>query len=230
MAGFDATINAHSLGGLPLASGGTTAPSIWRSASPDALDTDGWAAVIDAGVTRVVDLRNESERGTAPHRPRTVSVIAAPLEDPDDPDYAALWDGNWAHPDFYGWGIGHWPELWRGAIGAIADAPEGAVLVHCAGGRDRTGMVAAILLEIAGVERDAVLADHARGMRGTNELLRRSPGVHPERARSDEELDSLVLRFRGALSSLLDRLPILLAESELDEPARRAAARLLEQD
>ena len=33
--------------------------------------------------------------------------------------------------------------------------------MHCAGGKDRTGMLVAVLLETAGVPRDAVVADYA---------------------------------------------------------------------
>ena len=47
------------------------------------------------------------------------------------------------------------------AIGAVAQAPEGGVVVHCLVGRDRTGLVAALLLRVAGVEASAVAADWA---------------------------------------------------------------------
>jgi len=48
---------------------------------------------------------------------------------------------------------------------AIASA-DGAVLVHCAGGRDRTGMICAMLLDMAGATADAIAADYADGWRG----------------------------------------------------------------
>jgi len=44
---------------------------------------------------------------------------------------------------------------------AIADAPPGAVLVHCAAGKDRTGVVVALVLSVAGVDRDAIAEDYA---------------------------------------------------------------------
>ena len=62
---FDADINARSLAGLPLISGGTTSGGIWRSAAPDLLDDTGWDQVAQAGVTRIVDLRNADEREAA---------------------------------------------------------------------------------------------------------------------------------------------------------------------
>jgi protein-tyrosine phosphatase len=47
----------------------------------------------------------------------------------------------------------------------IASA-DGAVLVHCAGGRDRTGMICAMLLDLAGATADAIADDYADGWRG----------------------------------------------------------------
>lgn len=48
---------------------------------------------------------------------------------------------------------------------AIARADR-AVLVHCAGGRDRTGMICAMLLDLAGATADAIIDDYADGWRG----------------------------------------------------------------
>ncbi|GAB1641848.1 hypothetical protein KRMM14A1259_22710 [Krasilnikovia sp. MM14-A1259] len=51
------------------------------------------------------------------------------------------------------------------ALRAIARADE-AVLVHCAGGRDRTGMISAMVLHIAGATDEAIIEDYATGWRG----------------------------------------------------------------
>lgn len=47
-----------------------------------------------------------------------------------------------------------------GALRAVTAAP-GAALVHCAAGKDRTGVVCALALVVAGVEREAIVADYA---------------------------------------------------------------------
>jgi hypothetical protein len=51
----------------------------------------------------------------------------------------------------------------------IVASASGPVLVHCAAGKDRTGIVVAVLLRAAGVRRDDVMADYLR----TNDNLER---------------------------------------------------------
>jgi ABC-type dipeptide/oligopeptide/nickel transport system permease subunit len=53
--------------------------------------------------------------------------------------------------------------LWAGLLPAVAVADaDGAVVVHCAGGKDRTGLVAALLLRVAGVPIEEIARDYAR--------------------------------------------------------------------
>jgi protein tyrosine/serine phosphatase len=51
------------------------------------------------------------------------------------------------------------PDSIVGSVRAVARA-EGAVLVHCAAGKDRTGVVVALALDAAGVERETIAADY----------------------------------------------------------------------
>jgi protein tyrosine/serine phosphatase len=44
---------------------------------------------------------------------------------------------------------------------AVARAAPGGVVVHCVGGRDRTGLVAMLLLAAVGVDADTIAEDHA---------------------------------------------------------------------
>jgi protein-tyrosine phosphatase len=55
------------------------------------------------------------------------------------------------------------PDSIVAALRTIAAPPEdGAVLVHCAAGKDRTGVVVALAMEVAGAPREDVVADYAR--------------------------------------------------------------------
>lgn len=46
------------------------------------------------------------------------------------------------------------------ALKAVANAPEGAVFYHCFLGKDRTGILSMLLLTIAGVSEDDIVADY----------------------------------------------------------------------
>ncbi|MEP6844298.1 MAG: tyrosine-protein phosphatase [Pseudolysinimonas sp.] len=195
--------NFRDLGGLPLRGGGVTrSRAIWRSGHLDRVDAAGWAELRTLGITTVVDLRNPEERAEANDGPDDIQVLSLPLEDTTDPQYFGTWNNDWATPDFSAWGRVRWPVLWSAVLTAIAEAP-GGVLVHCAAGRDRTGLVSALLLETAGVERAAVLEDYVRGIRES----------------SRHDIDEHVEEYSRALGRLLDDLH---SEPEL----RRAAAKL----
>ena len=176
---------------------------LWRSGHPDRLDAAGWAELRTAGITTVIDLRNAAERTAVNDGPDGVRVLHLPLEQVDDPEYTSTWDNDWATPDFYAWGRRRWPHLWTAVLQAVAEAP-GGVLVHCAGGRDRTGMLTAVLLTAAGVERGAVLDDYVLGIRGS----------------SRHDIDAHVDEYLTALDTMLDEL-------EPEPELRRAATRLL---
>src|SRR5690606_34190818 len=79
-----------------------------------------------------------------------------PVQDPADPDNESL-----SLAEIYIAMLDLRPQLFAAAVGAIADAPPGPVVVHCAGGKDRTGMVVAMALRIAGVEPDVIAQDYA---------------------------------------------------------------------
>lgn len=165
--------NAADLGGLPRVGGGTTAHGrVWRSAAPEWMTDEGWRAARAAGVACVVDLRNEPERGRRPQHPDVddeeiahVPVVSTPTEDPDDPDFLEEC-GPWLdHPRSWGPNLRRYPDKLATVLRAVADAP-GPVLIHCAGGRDRTGMVCSMLLALARVEPAAIAASYEHGFRG----------------------------------------------------------------
>ena len=52
------------------------------------------------------------------------------------------------------------PHRSAAILAALAQAPEGGVLFHCAGGRDRTGLIATLLLRLAGATPEAIVDDY----------------------------------------------------------------------
>jgi protein-tyrosine phosphatase len=121
------------------------------------------------GVRRVVDLRTDEEAAGELALPG-VGLVRVPIRPsgPDDPlwpELSAAYDAAPDHEhglrDFLLDGLARWPEAYAQAVGAIGAAGEGTVVVQCAAGRDRTGVVCALLLDAAGVERPAIAADYA---------------------------------------------------------------------
>ena len=103
------------------------------------------------------------------------------------------------------------PDSVVAALRAIA-APGGAAIVHCAAGKDRTGVVVALALSVAGVRRDAIVADYVATGDALGEILdrlratetyredldERSPDSHRPRARTMERfLEVLDERYGG---------------------------------
>ena len=72
------------------------------------------------------------------------------------------------------------------AFAAVARAPEGAVVVHCMGGKDRTGLLVALLLHVAGVDDEQIAADYALSeerLRPRHEAWLAEAGTEAERER-----------------------------------------------
>lgn len=66
------------------------------------------------------------------------------------------------------------PDSIVAALRTIADPPGGgAVLVHCAAGKDRTGLVVALAMEIAGADRDTIVAEYARTAERIEQIVQR---------------------------------------------------------
>ncbi|MET7396550.1 tyrosine-protein phosphatase [Dactylosporangium sp. NPDC005572] len=154
--------NARDLGGLPTRDGGRVRHgAVVRADSPHALTAAGIAALRAHGVTRVIDLRCADEARLRPN------VLAGdpmyrliPFTDPDDDPADELSDLAGVD-ELYRCRIAGDARRVVTAVAAVADAPPGAVLVHCQAGQDRTGMLVALLLRVAGVPDDVIAADYA---------------------------------------------------------------------
>jgi protein-tyrosine phosphatase len=77
------------------------------------------------------------------------------------------------------------PDNVVAALRAIADS-DGATIVHCAAGKDRTGVVVALALSVAGVPRDRIVADYVATADRMRPLLARLKASDTYR----EDLDS----------------------------------------
>jgi protein-tyrosine phosphatase len=195
---WDGAVNLHDLGGIPIATGVTASGRIFRSARPESMTDRGWSDARGAGVTTVVDLRNADERARHDTDPPLsggalggIRVVNTPIEDQDDPEFMRIC-GPWLdHPNYYPTALAMYPDKFAAAFRAIAVA-DGAVLVHCAGGRDRTGMIAAILLSLAGASPEAIGENYAAGFRGAHVLFLDKLDAYPHEGATADELEARV--------------------------------------
>ena len=163
-------MNVRDLGGLPTEDGGRIRDGVVvRSDNIRRLTDEGWHALEAHGVVRIVDLRWPEELEDDPPRDLEIEVVHIPvLGEGFDAEYVAELDAHlhrvgepvehyaWSYLDF----LERYRDRFGRAIGAVADA-EGTVVVHCLGGKDRTGLVSALLLRLAGVGLETIGTDYA---------------------------------------------------------------------
>jgi protein tyrosine/serine phosphatase len=166
---WDGLLNVRDLGGHPTEDGGETRwGSIVRADSVRQLTDAGWRALVDYGVRTVVDLRTERELEADPPAELPVEVVHVPFLEDDEAVFAEADAASASAPDVatatrdvYLIFLERFHENVVAAFKAVANAPEGAVVVHCMGGKDRTGLLTAFLLRLAGVPIDEVAGDYA---------------------------------------------------------------------
>src|SRR4051812_33992456 len=182
------------------------------------------------GVRVVVDLRTSSE---------VESEGPGPLVGRVDIRHRSLWPEKGDKTDVViggddpvvGFYLGYLydrPDSIVGALDDIAEGP-GPVIVHCAAGKDRTGVVVALALEAVGVPREAVVADYvatAERIAPLMKRLRASPTYAAElEPYSDESRKPRAETMERLLAELDERHggPVAwLAEHGFDpEPLRR---------
>jgi protein tyrosine/serine phosphatase len=164
---WEGCLNVRDLGGLSTVDGRVTRfGALVRADALDELTAAGWAALSAHGVRTIVDLRDGSERraeeiGAEPVSENT-TLLHVPVLAIDDEEFWAEW--RWPSRQdkgrFYSAMLERWPDRFGQAVSAVARAEPGGVVVHCMAGRDRTGLVIAFLLTLAGVPRHRILADY----------------------------------------------------------------------
>jgi hypothetical protein len=158
--------NIRDLGGLRALDGRATRfGAIVRADTPSRLSESGWAALYAYGVRTIVSLRTlgMTEPELDVHPPYAdITVARVEIEDVTDPEFRQKWASSdtWCTPLYYSDALQRWPQRHATAISAIAQAGPGGVLFHCVRGVDRTGIISLLLLSLAGVRPDDILADY----------------------------------------------------------------------
>ena len=165
-------VNIRDLGGLPVDGGRVSPGRIYRSGSLHEMTASDRSELERRKIVTVIDLRSPWERRHHPYDWPFGRVVSAPMA---DDDLVAAVNERFRSGSIDTRELEDW---WR--LVGVLDAPmdhaasirrvfealldpaldgDGAVLFHCRGGKDRTGVVAALLLEALGVARAQITAD-----------------------------------------------------------------------
>lgn len=159
--------NIRCLGGHPTAENGLTrADAYWRGCALQGVSVDDLENMIDRGMTSIIDLRRDDEIDNAPNplaQDRRVGYRNIALFDGLAPidSMAQEAPGEFDMGYRYRRALDECQDNMAEVLNHVAQAPDGIVYFHCTAGKDRTGLIAALLLSNAGVERERVIAEYA---------------------------------------------------------------------
>ena len=199
---FPDLLNARDLGGYPTTDGGYTRwRSLLRADDLAQLSELGLQALADYGVRTILDLRWPEE---AARYPSPVPVRLPQLR------YARISLLTYTEDEWRLRARDAAKELWkcvvlehvrtelRHVLGFIAAAPPEPLLFHCVAGKDRTGLIAALLLALADATPEAIARDYTVSGENLREgYLRRYPDTERERI-----LEALRCPVEGAYNML----------------------------
>lgn len=202
--------NVRDLGGIRLAGGGMTRRGrLLRADALDALTTADVALLAGTfGLRHVVDLRSSTERAERGRGPlgtveglayTEVEVIPIDALARRRDARAAAFDRGDDTDVIMGEGYVELLELgapaFRSALERLAETDGAPALFHCSAGKDRTGVLASLLLGLAGADHEAIAADYAL---------------------TEERVPAIVLRLTGAASfdELAKQLPVFTFQAK----------------
>lgn len=155
------TYNIRDLGGYAAGAATTRWRSVLRADGLHRLNSEGMDMLVAEGVATVIDLRSVDELAKQPnpfHQNAAVRYHNVSLFADLAPSYRP---GEDTLLDLYKQALRDRRDAIREVLTLIADAADGIVLFHCTAGKDRTGIIAALLLANAGVATASILEDYA---------------------------------------------------------------------
>lgn len=224
---WDGLFNARDMGGVPLTGNGVTQSGrIVRSDHPSKLTPTGWAALRSYGVRTIVSFETANLPGRRaleenpvvpiPEGTPRIVHVRVPVQDGSDEDFMSTWaaTGRSGTPVYFHDALTRWPQYYANALCAVAAAP-GAVLMHCGRGQHRTGLVAALVLAIAGASPEAMADDYMFDSTGTRRV---APGVH-------RDVRDAALQRKTTVLSIMEQVSAFVRGRELkaaglDEPIK----------
>jgi protein-tyrosine phosphatase len=201
-------VNLRDIGGYPSADGGSTR---WRMLlRSDAPRPDAPDALAAYGLRTVVDLRTPEEIEFAPS-PRyggapallAISLLGGDLQKVPT-ELTAI----------YRFLIGERGALIGAAVRAISEPGALPALVHCTAGKDRTGLVIALVLAVLGVPDEVIAADYAISARNLNARAAEIRAMQESSERADELTPSLTTSPPAVMLDILDQVRAMAGSAD----------------
>ncbi len=198
--GWDACYNIRDLGGYPTRSGKQTRwRSILRGDNLCRLNRKSIRSILEYGICTIIDLRSGNELTAAPHpfsrreRPENFPLyINLPVLNEQDREAMLALEKTHSGLDSYTLILERFKDHVGAVMRGIAGAQTGGILIHCHAGKDRTGIISALILSVAGVPEEVIAADYAESDQYLqpmyNQILETGPQDPEERQKAYEAM------------------------------------------
>jgi protein-tyrosine phosphatase len=167
---WESLLNARDLGGIPAAHGHVRAGAIVRSDALYRLNDAGRAALVAHGVRTVIDMRATREVAANPYDlGASTGVTRHHVPQQSEEMWAAVKGRTRVDFDLTMLEVAR--PRFAAIAQTIADAPAGGVLIHCEVGKDRTGLMTMLLLDLVGTAAEVIAADYSLTATGLASLF-----------------------------------------------------------
>ncbi|MGH7010674.1 MAG: tyrosine-protein phosphatase [Caulobacteraceae bacterium] len=165
---FEGISNFRDFGGAATARGPIRSGVLFRSGDHSSATDLDLARLSELKVTTIIDLRRPDERRRVPCRRCEGVQLIENDEEAEDDWRAHIARGDLSEAGFSAYLVAYYAkapfqprliDLYSRYFQALGER-EGAILIHCAAGKDRTGILAALTLHLLGAHEDDVLADY----------------------------------------------------------------------